>query len=157
MKQTNARGGYFSVVLQGKGVKTRSTRIHRLVAEAFISNPDNLPEVNHKDGDKQNNRADNLEWCSKSYNIRHSIKMHPKQLNPMIYYNKILRPNPIVQLCKDGTIVNRFDNGADASRSTGVCQRNILQAANGTPNERGYKRKSAGGFIWRFESEVMQK
>lgn len=157
LKNTNKKGDYFSFVLQGKGKKQKSTRIHRLVAEAFIPNPDNLPEVNHKDGNKQNNRVENLEWCSRSYNTRHSINMHHEQLDPMIYYNKILRPKPIVQLRKDGTIVNRFENGAEASRATGVCHRNILQAANRTPFKPGHPRKSAGGFIWRFEGEVMQK
>ena len=157
LKNTNRKGDYFSFVLQGKGKKTKSTRIHRLVAEAFIPNPNNLPEVNHKDGNKQNNRVENLEWCSRSYNAKHSLNMHPEQLDPMIYYNKILRPKPIVQLRKDGTIVNRFENGAEASRITGVCQRNILQVANRTPFKPGHPRKTAGGFVWRFESEVMQK
>lgn len=52
-----------------KGVK-----IHRLVAQAFIPNPDNLPQVNHKDGNKANNKVDNLEWCTPLYNMRHSFE-----------------------------------------------------------------------------------
>lgn len=54
--------------------------VHRLVAKAFIDNPNNLNEINHKDEDKSNNRVDNLEWCTKSYNVSYSkskiIKIH---------------------------------------------------------------------------------
>ena len=55
LKLTNKNGDYYSVVLQGIGLKPKSTRIHRLVAEAFLPNPCNLPEINHIDGKKQNN------------------------------------------------------------------------------------------------------
>ena len=53
--------------------RVKSYRTHRLVACAFIPNTNNLPQVNHKDGDKSNNRVDNLEWCDNSHNQRHAI------------------------------------------------------------------------------------
>ena len=61
------RYGYLSVVLSCNG-KCKTTNVHRLVAKAFLPNPDNLPQVNHKDEVKLNNCVDNLEWCSAKYN-----------------------------------------------------------------------------------------
>ena len=74
LKRMTFPSGYEYVHLcNGKG-KTKLFRVHRLVAEAFIPNPDNSPEVNHKDGNKQNNSVDKLEWCTNLENIQHSVK-----------------------------------------------------------------------------------
>lgn len=69
--QTVNKGGYLYVNLYDKDGK-HSKKIHRLVAMNFIPNPDNLPQVNHIDGNKLNNHVENLEWCDSSYNIRHA-------------------------------------------------------------------------------------
>lgn len=66
--------GYAIVTLYKDG-KSTSRAVHRLVAEAFLPNPDNLQIVNHKDGNKQNNRLENLEWCTQKENVAHAIKM----------------------------------------------------------------------------------
>lgn len=63
--------GYYHVILCKDGIQQKY-RLHRLVAEVFLQNPNNLPEVNHKDENKKNNRVDNLEWCTSSYNKRFS-------------------------------------------------------------------------------------
>lgn len=66
--------GYHVVGLTNKDGKRRFRFVHRLVAELFIDNPDGLPQINHKDGNKSNNHVSNLEWCTASHNIQHSYK-----------------------------------------------------------------------------------
>lgn len=68
LKQFHRCRGYYGVKL-----RNRTYYVHRLIAEAFIPNPDNLPQVNHIDKDRSNNSIDNLEWCSPQHNIEHSL------------------------------------------------------------------------------------
>lgn len=70
LKQSNDGRGYMSIQLCLNG-KIERYLVHRLIAQTFIPNPDNLPQVNHKDENKSNNRVDNLEWCDCSYNINY--------------------------------------------------------------------------------------
>lgn len=67
------RCGYREVLFSENG-KTNQYRVHRLIAETFIPNPNNLPCVNHKDGDKLNNSVSNLEWCTRSENVLHAYR-----------------------------------------------------------------------------------
>ena len=64
--------GYLRISLNFDGAQ-KTEKIHRLVALVFLDNPNNLPEVNHKDGNKQNNCSSNLEWCDRPHNIRHAL------------------------------------------------------------------------------------
>lgn len=73
------KGGYCSVALSKYG-KMKRYKIHRLVAQAFIPNPEGLPQVNHKDEDKTNNSVDNLEWCSSKYNINYGSRLYKSLL-----------------------------------------------------------------------------
>ena len=73
LKSVVKRGGYKGVLLKANGI-FKCELIHRLVATAFIPNPDNLPHVNHKDEDKTNNSIDNLEWCDAKYNNNYGTK-----------------------------------------------------------------------------------
>jgi hypothetical protein len=81
MKQSVHTAGYKTVTLTKDG-KTKTVYVHRIVAEAFVENPENLPMVNHKDEDKTNNFAENLEWCSASYNRTYgkAVEKHAKTL-----------------------------------------------------------------------------
>lgn len=73
LKGCSNRYGYLRVCLI-KNKKQVEKKIHRLVAEAFIPNPENLPEVNHKDENKENNRIENLEWCNRAYNVNYGTR-----------------------------------------------------------------------------------
>ena len=73
LKPSKNTWGYLFVSLYKNGIK-KAVRIHRLVALAFIPNPDNLPCINHKDEDKTNNTVDNLEWCDDKYNANYGTR-----------------------------------------------------------------------------------
>jgi len=73
LKYVLDRYGYPIICLSTNG-KSKTFKIHRLVAQTFIPNPDNKPQVNHKDGNKQNNRVDNLEWVTRKENEKHAVE-----------------------------------------------------------------------------------
>jgi len=149
----NKTGWYLTTNFCYRGIR-KTVRVHRLVAEAFVPNPHNKPEVNHKDGNKQNNRADNLEWVTRRENHRHALDRNPNMIKGMIRYNRYTRPKTIQQFSLDGNFVAEYPNAAEASRVTGICQRNILQVANRDEYRPGKTRSQAGGFIWRFKPEA---
>lgn len=74
--------GYERVVLSKHG-KPKRIPVHRIVAQAFIPNPNNLPQVNHKNGDKKDNRVENLEWCTRSENQRHRVDILKRGTRPV--------------------------------------------------------------------------
>lgn len=78
--------GYLGVNLGKNGIRKRY-RVHRLVAETFLENSDNLPVINHKDGNKLNNNIDNLEWCSVAYNTQHSYNIGLEKTKKVICYD----------------------------------------------------------------------
>lgn len=104
--------------------------IHRLVAEAFIPNPDNLPQVNHKDEDKTNNHVNNLEWCSLLYNIRYGTGLKRKITN---------RCKKVYQYTLDGEFVREFESVAECGRN-GYNQGAIVSCCKGKiKTHKGYK------------------
>jgi len=108
-------------------------RLCRVVAEAFIPNPDNLPQVNHKDEDKTNDRADNLEWCDAKYNTNYGTGISRRKA-------KICKP---VSQYKDGVFIRRFGSLNDAAKEVGVCPESIGKCCKG-------KVKRIRGYEWRF-------
>lgn len=152
LKMTNQYGGYFAITLYNNKRK-RTTRIHRIVAETFIPNVNNYKEVNHIDGNKQNNCVENLEWCDRKHNQNHALKIGLSNMNCLNNYNKnkcYKKYGLITQYNKNGDKIQSFYSVKIASKKTGVCARNILQCINNEP-----KRKTAGGYIWKCEKEVM--
>lgn len=152
LKMTNQYGDYFSVILYDETHK-KSTRIHRLVAEHFIDNPNNYPCVNHKDMNKQNNCTDNLEWCTYSYNTKDAINKGANVLGGVMKHNKnkfYKKYGKLYQYDKNNNLLNTFYDTNEAHKKTGVCIRNILQVIN---HQQG--RKQAGGYIWKSEREVL--
>ena len=101
LKLVTSKIGYVYCTLVYKG-KVNTYLVHRLVAQAFISNPDNLREVNHKDEDKTNNRVDNLEWCDHIYNANYGTAIE-RRLNSLVDKG-IADPNNI-----GGKTLNKYE------------------------------------------------
>ena len=125
MKLCQNGDGYYFVGLH-RDNKVKPFRVNRLVAEAFIPNPDNLPCVNHIDKNRLNNNVNNLEWCTVEYNNRYS-------------FNKC-----ISQFTLKGVYIRDWDAISTASKELNINCSNISQCCLG-------KRKSAGGYVWKYK------
>lgn len=139
----NKVSGYMSVMLTKDGKHIRCY-VHRLVASAFLPNPNNLPQVNHKDQNRQNNAVSNLEWCSISYNSTYAdaIDKHRESFLKTGYTKKIY------QYTLSGELVGIYRNGEEAARATGLQGRCIRQATTGI-SSLGYKNNNQyRGYIW---------
>jgi hypothetical protein len=149
MSVKHSRGWYLTARLS-QGQRKETIRIHRLVAEAFIPNPEGKPEVNHKDLNKQHNHVSNLEWVTRIENHSHALEHSPSMINGMNHYNRFLRPKAIIQKTLKGKALGMFPNAVVASAFSGVCSRNITQVAARTEYKPGKVRRQAGGFMWEY-------
>lgn len=128
----NHKTGYFAVVLSGENYK-KTLSVHRLVAQAFVPNPNEFACVNHIDENKQNNIASNLEWCTQAYNNTYNGKTQR-------CCKKIIQINP-----KTGE--KRIWKSAREASSAGIANyKNISACCRGL-------RKTTGGYEWRFLNE----
>lgn len=135
MKPATRKDGYLQITLH-KDKKATKFLVHRLIAEIFIENKQNLKEINHKDENKQNNNISNLEWCSRKYNVNYgeaNKKRRYKLLNK--------RGKKIAQYDKKGNLLNMFLSLSQATRDTKVNKAHISECCN-------KYRKTAGGYKW---------
>ena len=124
LQQQTTEKGYHTIKL-GRGNNYKTYRVHRLVAQAYIPNPDNLPEVNHIDEDKSNNHVSNLEWCTQEYNLH--------------YGSKALLCKPVYCIELDKT----FSSAGVASKELSILDKGIRLCCKG-------RSKTAGGYHWKY-------
>ena len=131
---------YYSVGLYDNNGKCHKKLVHRLVAQAFIPNPNNLSIVNHKDENKLNNRVDNLEWTTLEENILYSVKSHPNDIRYKGANKKI------IQYDLKGEYIKIWDSIIEAAKYYKLTVTSISYCLNG-------RCKNSGGFQWKFYSE----
>lgn len=137
LKPSVNKKGYLFICLRNNG-KLKYFRLHRLVAEAFISNPNNYPCVNHKDENKQNNCVENLEWCTVKYNNIYN----GRQKRIAAKRKKItLQINP-----NTNEIIAEFPSTIEAQRQLGISHSHISACCNNKPHC-----NTAGGFKWKYK------
>lgn len=127
--------GYYEAHLRRYGIR-EVMLLHRVVAETFLDNPMNYPEVNHKDENPANNRADNLEWCTPKYNANYGTRNHRVLLCQDF--------KPVIQFDKEGNFVKRWDSMGSACREVGADISSMIRVCKG-------KQKTCKGFKWEYE------
>lgn len=115
-------------------------KLHRLVAQAFIENPNNLPQVNHIDCDKTNNNVENLEWCTLKDNISHAVK---NKLYKKRDYSK--RFKKVNQYDLEGNLIKTWDSIKEAGNTLGICTSTITKVCKKKRYNKTYK-----GYIWGY-------
>lgn len=141
------KDGYLLATLSG-----HLYRVHRLIAMTFISNPNNLPVVNHKNFNKNDNHIANLEWVSYSENSKHSFSGNHREKSLEKWVEKIqplaakASETKVAQYDLQNNLLNVFNSQREASEKTGTCRSSITRCVTG-------HRKTAGGFKWKYYLE----
>ena len=158
LKQTITNQNYCLVGLCKEG-KTKTFRVHKLVARAFIPNPQNLPQLNHKDEVKTNNCVDNLEWCTAKYNSNYGTRNErcSKTMKGMKRTQETkdkiskAKSKPILQFNREGTkILGKFNSVTQASKKLNINRGNICSCCNG-------KLKITGNYRWMFLEDYVNR
>lgn len=156
LKQAINRDGYCKVTLQ-KNKFTKMYSVHRLVAQTFIPNPNNLPQVNHINGIKTDNRIENLEWVTAKENMNKAVEIGLFENVRKIQKENAIKNNlsryhilannatkkKVGQYNKNNKLIKIYESISEASRQTGIKIQGISYACN-------KKRKTVGGYIWHF-------
>ena len=149
LKTSISYKGYIVVSLF-KNKKSHTNQIHRLIAQAFIPNPNNYPQINHIDGNKQNNNIKNLEWCNQSYNIKEAYRLN---LMPRVRKGSFAKGHhrnsttAINQYDLQGNFLKKWNSITEASNQFKSISNNPLTNISGVLRN---KRKTAFGYIWRY-------
>jgi hypothetical protein len=147
--QHKGNNGYYRLSYAGK-----RQYAHILVAKYFVPNPHNYPQVNHIDGDKSNNRANNLEWVTALMNMQHASQNHlintdSQKRKEQIKQNRLIAvenaKKPVAQYNLQGELLNTYNSVSEAGDITNICKQNIAEVCRGIKY-----RKTAGGFIWKY-------
>lgn len=164
LKLRKDKNGYIISTLYKDGIR-KDHSVHRLVASAFIENPDNFPQVNHKDENPGNNNVTNLEWCTNKYNSNYGTRLQriskaqkgiPKPSSQgernFFYGKRFCRGNSpsakkVYQFSLDMMLLNEYDSVVSAAESV-----NVSPSAIGLCCRK--ERKSIAGYIWRYENVV---
>ena len=158
LKPSKHKSGYMLVGLRKDGV-SKTVKVHRLLAKAFIPNPDNKPHVNHINGVRDDNRLENLRWCTNQENksfelarLNNSKALTGRKQSPEAVAKraKTLQKSigkKVNQYTLDGEFVASYNSFNEARRLTGVWDASVRSCCTG-------RFKQAGGYIWRFATEV---
>lgn len=138
LKPNINNSGYETVSLYISRGNKKGYLVHKLVAEAFIDNPNNFPCVNHKDENKLNNNADNLEWCTYAYNNAYGTA----RIRSIATKSKT-----VSQFTLDGYWIATYLSIGIASKITGICKSSIKDCCNNKLNH-------AGGYIWKYQDNT---
>ena len=135
--------GYCRIELTIDGIR-RKEFIHRLVAEAFIPNPNNYPIINHKDENPSNNRVENLEWCTYEYNSNYGTCQEKIRINRMVIsgYNHV-QSKSVKQFDLKGNLIQEYGSCGTAAKATGLNARSISKCAKG-------QLKQYAGYGWSY-------
>lgn len=155
LKSKFEKDGYLRIGLT-KFSKETKKYIHRLVAETFVPNPNNYSEVNHIDENKSNNKAINLEWCTRKYNMNYGNRIKKqvahtnyKKIASKIDYKalsvlqKSATQKAVYQYSKEYKFIKRWSSFSQVENELGIHHSNIVACCTG-------RRKSTGGYIWSY-------